>query len=273
MFMMKKTIFTLLLLFAQLSIINCQLSIASAQDLYIGSFYVTTADEEKLCGDGGDKWASRLPVIGDMFNFEQPDILGLQSLTESQLGQITKRLTNHNAAGDILYRKTLVLESSGTVDEMPEGSTCSWARLQKEGKSFYVFNICFASDANIALTSATRVRNAMIDINTENLPSFIVGYLGVNETKTAYSRLAPRHYDCYKQASIVSAEYGTVNNFNLEANHGTERYDFVFAPKTGITIQAYGQLQYGYFTKESDGTYKRRLPSTHFPVMARVRFQ
>ena len=29
---------------------------ASAQDLYIGSFYVTSSSEESLYGDGGDKW-------------------------------------------------------------------------------------------------------------------------------------------------------------------------------------------------------------------------
>lgn len=264
---MKRTIlFTFFLLFAQL-----QLSIANAQNLYIGSLYVTSTTEESLYGDGGDKWANRMPIISDMFNFEQPDVLGLQSLTEAQLGQLSKRLTNFNAAENILYNKTtLELDTCGIVEEMPEGSTCSWARLQKAGKAFYIFNICFATDASVALSSSTRVRNAMSEINTENLPSFVVGFLGVNESKTAYSRLAPRHYDCFKQASTVSAEYGTVNNFDLEANHGTERYDFVFAPRSGVTIKAYGQLQYGYFTKESDGSYKRRLPSTHFPVMAKV---
>ena len=77
--------------------------------------------------------------------------------------------------------------------------------------------------------------------------------------------------DCYTKAPIVSAEYGTVNNFDLENNHGSNRYDFVTANKKVTTVKAYGQLQYGYFTKESDGSYKRRLPSTHFPVMAKVK--
>ena len=62
---------------------------AYAQNLYIGSFYVTSTTEESLYGDGNDKWAKRMPVISDMFNFEQPDVLGLQSLTEAQLGQLT----------------------------------------------------------------------------------------------------------------------------------------------------------------------------------------
>lgn len=257
---MKKTIFILFLLFVQCSMVF-------AQDLYIGSFYVTTEEEEKLFGDGNDKWASRMPIICDMFNFEQPDVLGLQSLTSAQLGQISKRMTSYSSVGDILYNKSLVLDASGTVDEMPEGSTCSWAKLQKDGTAFYVFNICFSS--SVATSSSTRIRNAIGEINTENLPSFIVGYLGVNETKTAYTRLVARHNDCFSQAPIVSAEYGTVNNFNLEANHSTDRFDFVLASKT-VSVKAYGQLQYGYFTKESDGNYKRRLPSTHFPVMAKV---
>ena len=99
---------------------------AFAQDLYIGSFYVTTTDEEKLYGDGGDKWTNRLPVICDMFNFEQPDVLGLQSLTEAQLSKIKLRLTAHNAAADILYNKnTIQLDTCGTLEGLPEGSTCS----------------------------------------------------------------------------------------------------------------------------------------------------
>ena len=72
------------------------------------------------------------------------------------------------------------------------------------------------------------------------------------------------------ESMTVSAEYGTKNNFDLAANHGTERYDFIFASKT-ITVKAYGQLQSAYFTQESDGTYKRRQLSTHFPVMAKVK--
>lgn len=271
---MKKILFTLLLLFPQLSIINCQLSIANAQDLYIGSFYVTSTEEESQYGDTGNKWANRMPVICDMFNFEQPDVLGLQSFTETQLKNITTRLTNHDAAGNILYNKTtLQLIENGEVEGMPEGSTCSWAKLQKGETAFYVFNICFSTVVNTAASSSTRLRTAVTEINQESLPCFVVGFLGVNETKSAYTRVAGKFNDSYNQASVKSAEFGTVNNFDLAANHGTERFDFVFVPKTKINVKAYGQLQYGYFTLESDGSYKRRLPSAHFPVMAKVTLQ
>ena len=268
---MKKTIsFTLFLLFAQLSIINFQLSIANAQDLYIGSFYVTTTDEEALYGDGGDKWATRRTPICDMFNFEQPDVLGLQSLTEVQLKYLTRYMTNFIAAENILYNKTtLTLDTCAVLENMPEGSTCSWARLRKGEKAFYVFNICFSTTVTVASSSATTVLTAIGQINTEGLPVFIVGDLGVNETKTAYTRMNGRYPDTYTKAPVKSAEYGTKNNFDLAANHGTDRFDFVFASKT-VTVKAYGQLQYGYFTTESDGSHKRRLPSTHFPVMAKV---
>ena len=114
-----------------------------------------------------------------------------------------------------------------------------------------------------------RLRNATSEINKENLPSFAVGYLGVNTTKTPYSRLTSKFYDSYAKASVRSAEFGTVNNFDLENNHGTERFDFVLTSRT-VTVKAYGQLQYGYYTKETDDSYKRRLPSAHFPVMAKV---
>ena len=60
-----------------------------------------------------------------------------------------------------------------------------------------------------------------------------------------------------------------LNAFNLASNHGTSRYDFVFAGTSGINVDSYGQLQYGYFTT-SGGNATRRLPSAHFPVMAKA---
>jgi len=271
---MKKTIFTLLLLLLQasgfnfqLSTFNFQLSTARAQDLYIGSFYVTSTEEESLYGDGNNKWAKRMTIIADMFNFEQPDVLGLQSLTSSQLSALSKRLTGYGTAGDIVYNKVVTLDTCNVISDMPEGCTCSWARLQKDGKGFYVFNVCFSADN--ATTASTHVLSTISEINVDKLPIFVIGDLGVNETKTAYTRISARYNDSYTNATAVSAEYGTKNNFDLAANHGTERFDFVFCPKTA-TIRAYGQLQYSYFTQETDGSYKRRLPSTHFPVMAKV---
>ena len=239
---------------------------ATAQDLYIGSFYVTSTSEEGSLGDGKDKWETRRTQIYNMFKFELPDVLGLQSLTAAQLSQMRINMSYY-AAGDILYNKSLELDTCNTVTDMPEGCTCSWARLKKDGTPFYVFNFCFTPDN--ATTATTRLLSAISGINEENLPSFAVGYLGVKETGTAYTRLMTKFYDCYTKATIKSAEFGTVNNFDLENNHGTDRFDFVMASKN-VTIKAYGQLQYGYFTKESDNTYKRRQLSAHFPVMAKV---
>ena len=254
------------------SIISLMAFSAKSQNLYIGSYYVTTTDEEALCGDGGDKWSNRLPVIYEMFRFEEPDVLGLQSLTSSQLTTLSNRMTAYSAAGDILYSKTLDLDTCGVVTEadgMPEGSTASWARLQKEGKSFYVFNVHFSQTISVAYTSVNCLRQAIDDINTEGLPCFITGNLGSDETKSPYTRLTQKYDDCYTKAPVRSAEYGTVNNFDLANNHDSARFDFVFASRN-VTVKAYGQLQYGYFTKETDGSYKRRLPSTHYPVMAKV---
>lgn len=239
---------------------------ASAQDLYVGSFYVTSIEEEAEYGDGGDKWINRRTHICDMFNFEQPDIVGLQGANETQISYINQKMPYYTVAADILYKNTIVLDTCGVVVDMPEGSTCTWAKFSKDDKVFYVFNICFAQAA--ATASSTRVRNAVTEINTENLPCLVVGNLGVNEEKQAYTRMAGKFHDCYTQAPIVSAEYGTVNNFDLANNHTSSRYDFIFVSKT-VSVKAYGQLQYAYFTS-TNGTNTRRLPSTHFPVMAKV---
>lgn len=255
------------LLFFIISLIAC---CAQGQELYIGSFYVTSTEEEKLYGDGGDKWANRMPVICDMLNFEDPDVMGLQSLTDSQLSSISKRMTNHDVAGDILYnKKTLTLLASGTVENLLEGSTCTWAKLQKGETAFCVFNMNFSTIESEASSALTRVITVIGEVNTESLPCFVVGKIGTNESTTVYTRLNARYPDCKTKASVVSAEYGTYSGFDLAANHDSERFDFVFASKN-VRVKAYGQLEYGYLTQESDGSYKRRHPSTHFPVMAKV---
>lgn len=257
-------------------IISLMTVCATAQNLYIGSFYVTTNTEEKLYGDGKDKWTERQVHISNLFRYEQPDVLGLQGATTTQQSAIRSKINSgltsvltYKLAQDILYNKTVELDTCNMVENMPEGSTCSWAKMRKDGKAFYVFNFCFSTENSVATSSASRVRTAIDEINTEGLPVLIVGDLGVNETKSAYNSLKAKYNDCFTTAAVVSAEYGTKNNFDLAANHGTERYDFIFASKS-ITVKAYGQLQSAYFTQESDGTYKRRQLSTHFPVMAKV---
>ena len=257
-----------------LIIISLVALFAAAEDLYIGSFYVTTSTEESQYGDGKNTWANRKPVICEMFRFEMPDVLGLQGATSAQISTIKSGINTgltsllyYKVAGDILYNKTCELDSCNTVEGLPENCTCTWAKLRKGEKQFYVFNLCFTPDS--AYISTNRLRSAITAINTENLPCFVVGSLGAKEATQAYNRLTAKFYDSYTKAPIISAEYGTVNNFDLENNHSTDRYDFVFTPKTGVSVKAYGQLQYGYFTSETDG-YVRRLPSTHFPVMVKL---
>lgn len=252
---------SLLLLFAP-----CTLTSAQAQDIYIGSFYITTPEEAATMGDGGDTWAKRRTVICDLFKYEQPDVLGVQGYSSIQLSGMKTGLA-YNLAGDIFYKKTLELDSLNTVDGMPEGCTCTWARLKKDGQAFYVFNFCFNSEN--AYAAANRVRVATGEINTESLPCFATGYLALDENSTAYSRMLARYSDSYTKAEAVSAEFGTVNNFDLAANHGTSRRDFVLVPRNA-KVKAYGQLQSAYFTTESDGSHKRRQLSAHFPVMAKV---
>lgn len=247
---------------------------AFAQDLYIGSFYVTTTDEEKLYGDGKNRWTTRKSHICNMFKYEMPDVLGLQSATEGQLTSIKTGmnsgmtgLASYNLACGILYNNTCQLDTCGTIDGLPDSCTCSWAKLRKEETDFYVFNIYFTPDS--AQQAVNHLRTSITAMELGNAPIFIVGYLGVNETKTAYTRMTGRYPDSYIKATYKSAEYGTVNNFDLENNHGSNRYDFVFVSKN-ITVKAYGQLQSAYFSSDS-GAYTRRLPSTHFPVMAKVK--
>ena len=168
-------------------IISLMTVCVTAQNLYIGSFYVTTNTEEKLYGDGKDKWTERQVHISNLFRYEQPDVLGLQGATTTQQSAIRSKINSgltsvltYKLAQNILYNKTVELDTCNMVENMPEGSTCSWAKMRKDGKAFYVFNFCFSTENSIATSSASRVRTAIDEINTEGLPVLIVGDLGVN---------------------------------------------------------------------------------------------
>ncbi|MBO7120457.1 MAG: hypothetical protein J6W03_09090 [Bacteroidaceae bacterium] len=248
--------------------------LTNAQDLYIGSFFVTTPEQEALLGDGKDKWTTRRQTVYDMFKYELPDVLGLQSATSSQMTAMRagmnsgmSGLASYKLAGDILYNNTVELDTCGVVDGMPEGCSCTWAKMRKDGTEFYVYNICFTADS--AYVSTNRLRTVSAEMVPTTTPCFVVGNLGMKEGTQPHKRMTAKFPDCFDSATYKSAEYGTVNNFDLENNHSTDRFDFVFASKN-VTVSAYGQLQYAYFTSEN-GTYKRRLPSSHFPVMAKVK--
>ncbi len=261
-------------------IIICLMAVtATAQNIHVGSFYVTTPTDEKLFGDGNNNWTTRQTHICNLFKFERPDILSLQGATEAQMKTIRSGMNSgmtgvasYNLAGDIIYNNTVTFDTCGVVTDMPEGSVATWAKFQKDEKTFFVFNVNFSSEGTLSTTSTTRLIAAIGEINPDKLPVFITGLIGCNENapRSAYTRLSSRYYDSYTTSSAVSAEYGTVNNFDIEANHGTDRYDFIFHSKSIITPKAYGQLESGYFTKEADGSYKRRMLSTHFPIMVKA---
>ena len=147
-----------------------------AQNLYIGTCYVTTVEEDSISSDKGDKWTNRVSVLCDMFKFEQPDVLGLQAYNSTQLAQIKQRVSTHSAAGDILYNRTKIqMDNCGVVDNLREGCSCSWAKLKIEERYFYVFNFSFTTSTTDAASSATVVRSAVTNINTESLPVFVIG--------------------------------------------------------------------------------------------------
>lgn len=268
---------------------------AHAQQLYIGSYNVTSTAEEGSYGDGNDKWANRMPVICDMFNFEQADVVGMQSMDKDQYADLRSGMAGYQTVGvgaddgeeaglfaPIFCNSATVelLESghfwlSDTPDKASKFSgaansqVCTWAKLRKGQSAFYVFNVCLDTNADIAKASASLVLGRMQEMNGDGLPCFLTASIGADEQSEVYAQLAAQLADAYASAGVVSAEYGTLNAFNLASNHGTSRYDFVFAGTSGINVDSYGQLQYGYFTT-SGGNATRRLPSAHFPVMAKA---
>ena len=170
---------------------------------------------------------------------------------------------------------------------------CSWAefRLVENGDIFWFFNTHFDHIGVEARQNSAELIIAKIKELAGDRKAILTGDLNTDQNSEPYKLVLASGLfdDAYDMADVRYILNGTFNNFNL-ANKTEERIDHIFLPK-GMKVTRYGVLTDYYLApsiaeapKEGavgatnttgvaniSETYVSRLPSDHYPVVAKIR--
>ena len=120
----------------------------------------------------------------------------------------------------------------------------------------------------------------------QGAPVVVTGDFNVDQTDEIYTIFTHSGLlkDSYNVARLRFAENGTFNSFDPDL-FTESRIDHVFVSPE-VQVDAYGMLTNGYWVPDTDSqqqikapnapqeisfsTYKRRLPSDHYPVFVRL---
>lgn len=238
-----------------------------------------------------DNWPNRREFQVALFNFHQPDVIGMQEPLGHQVEYLGKALPNYKWIGvgredgknegeynPIFYKDSkMKLLSSGTfwLSETPRiaskswdaGYTriCTWAlfQLKGSGKKFYFFNTHFDSKGEKARLESAKLLNKRISELESGIPVFITGDFNLRPDTPAYAELTAHGlYDSKKISKTrpYGAE-GTFNGFKFNVTP-VHRIDYIFV-NGPINV-----LRHGTLTDNLD----QRYPSDHLPIIVYAQF-
>ncbi len=229
---------------------------SSAHALILGSFnvrYDNPGDVER-----GDDWPRRAPVVANLIQFHNFDVLGTQEAFHHQVEDLQKLLPGYDHTGvgrddgeqkgefaAIFFKKDKFrLLDSGTfwLSETPEepGSRgwdadlpriCTWAKLEPTdgGEPFWMFNVHFDHRGREARLESARLVLEKIEELAGDDPVVLAGDFNVNQDNEAYRLLhgSERLDDAREHAAVRYELNGTANNFRMDF-HTESRIDHIF---------------------------------------------
>ncbi len=249
----------------------------------------------------GNGWDARYPVIAQIIQFNDFDVVGTQEGFAHQLEDLKGALSGYEYFGvgrddgkhagehsAIFYRtdKLEVLNKgdfwlSETPDVPSKGwdavlpRICSWGhfRYKDTGFEFLFFNLHMDHiGVQARVESVLLVQEKMKEFGPE-LPAILTGDFNVDQFHDSYQAFVGNGVwrDAHDVADVTYAPTGTTNTFN--PNHFTEsRIDHVFV-SPAFHVKRYGVLTdtYRREVENKDGdsskkTYEAKVPSDHFPV-------
>jgi len=245
--------------------------------------------------DGEHRWDRRRALLFDLLRAEDADLIGLQEALAFQIDEILAAVPGYGVVGvgrddgrragelsPILFRlDRFQVAAAGTfwLSDTPEviasrswGNTipriCTWARLvDRAGRAVWHFNVHFDHQSQPSRERSTQLLLARIDARPEvDEPVIVTGDFNAGEDNPAVTLLTraaagpPRFADTFRVRHPDEAEVGTFTGFDPARTAG-EKIDYVFAPPTADVLDA------RIVRTVRDG----RLPSDHFPVVARIR--
>lgn len=253
-----------------------------ANSLVLGTWNVRYANtQDSIDGNG---WGKRLNKIVDMVRFYDFDILLLQEPDSNQVRDVASRLigydlikTDSSSYHPIFYKKEKInLSEMGQFWFSEDGTShakgwdaryprfCSWARMEYDNRSFYVFNAHWDHKGREARKASAKLALTEIEkIAGQNMAIF-AGDLNTDTDSSPYNTLkeSPLLEDSKDLAKISYMPNRTFTLFNVNDYAGWQ-LDHIFVTPI-MSILKYGILDDRYY----DGR-RWRYPSDHLPVMIR----
>lgn len=285
----KKCVLPVLL--GALATASCQ--IAYAQELTVATYNIRNANKaDSLKGDG---WGQRAPVVAQLMQFHDFDVVGTQEGKYGQMLDLKKLMPNYDYVGigrddgkqagefsAIFYKtdKFKLLNKgdfwlSTETDHPNKGwdaalpRICSWGQFEDiaSGNTFYFFNVHFDHVGVEARKESAKLILDKIKSIAGNSPTILAGDFNVDQNNESYHLLNKSTIlrDAYDQSPIKYELNGTHNSFNPDSKTGS-RIDHIFLTND-FEVSRYGILMDTY---RSPNKEEARLPSDHFPVMIKL---
>ncbi len=230
-----------------------------------------------------DHWAVRAGACRDMVIDQQPSIIGLQELAQTQWEYMYGTLARYGYEGvalqdyknSIMYKSDVMeLLSTGIfwLSDTPDVPSISWdnferyvrwaiMRVKATGVVFFFIN------SHLGLTTASRdsamklIKKRLPKVNPENLPVVFVADFNTVETDAIFDGIRSTMV-CTREVAPISDQIKTYNGWNLEKNTPYV-CDHIWITN-GIQCSEYRTV-----TKSYDG---HTLISDHYPVYSIIKF-
>lgn len=237
--------------------------------------------------DGVDYWETRKPLAVRMLEEQQPDVIGLQELVETQADYLASELPQYawfgrgrdaDGGGErmgVFYRKDRlkVVESGdfwlSDTPDIPGSITwdhlyprmVTWALFEQrsDGKRFYFFNthLPYREQDEAARVKGADAIAQRIAALPAGVPVVLTGDFNTTPDSDAHAALARTLQDAWTTAPRVEGSDATFHGFTGTAD---KRIDWIFvrgaqpASITSVTTR-----------------WHQRYPSDHFPLVMTLR--
>lgn len=246
---------------------------ASAQTLQVGTYNIRYINkQDSLQGDG---WKQRCPIICNLINYQDFDVLGTNEGYLNQLEDMQKLLPEYAYFGvgrndgmhkgehcAIFYKKKsvkLVDDGHFFLSETPDQPgkawdaknprLCTWGKFKdiKTGKLFYYFSVHFDHKGKIAREESSKLMVAKVKEIAGKTPVIVAGDLNFRQGTPGYLTLANSGIlkDASDAAEIVFAQTGSFNGFKTNY-HARERIDHMMV-SSSWKVKRFAILTYAYW--------------------------
>ena len=244
-------------------------------------------------GDGTNSWANRRNWVCLQIKQVNPGIFSIQEGLINQVDYIDSMFSAYRHIGigredgkskgeysaifydaikfKVLKQSTFWLSPAPGKVSMGWDAACiricTYGLFQDRlsGRKFWVFNTHFDHVGVLARkNSALLILQKIKDLNKPGYPVILTGDFNSGPGSNVFKIISEQLQDAkIADKSMTMGPDGTFNGFDA-AKPATERIDFIFTSKLGVSVLNYGVLRE---SKED------RFASDHFPVVAEIGFK